>query len=263
MLDTDRSVPRRIGDTAGVTAVPGGPRDAPAAHSVRVVFCPSPPLLIPAVAGRAAAETAALRAACAEALDGMLLCGPEVVLVVGAGPAPGVRYGPGDGGDLRGFGVDLGVGFAGPLRPGGQRLPLAHTVGAWLLDEARYAGLRLGVGPGGLAEALRCLPGEVGVLAVGDGSARRTVKAPGHLDPAAASFDAAVAAALATGDVAALAALDTAEGERLMAAGVPTWRAVGAAFTGRAVPAARLRYADAPFGVGYLVADWVVGDRPR
>ena len=69
-----------------------------------------------------------------------------------------------------------------------------------------------------------------------DGSARRGVKAPGYLDDAAAPFDAAVATALADGDAAALAALDPAEGERLLAAGVPVWRAVGAALAGRASP---------------------------
>jgi hypothetical protein len=91
---------------------------------------------------------------------------------------------------------------------------------------------------------------------MGDGSARRTLKAPGYLDDAAGPFDAAVAAALAAGDAAALARLDLAEGERLLAAGAPSWRAVGAALSGRTFTA-RLHYDDAPFGVGYLVADWV------
>jgi hypothetical protein len=105
---------------------------------------------------------------------------------------------------------------------------------------------------------LRDLPGPVGVLAMGDGSARRTVKAPGYLDAAAAPFDAAVARALDEGDAAALAGLDPVEGERLLAAGVPVWRALGAALTGRAITG-RLHLDAAPFGVGYLVADWVVG----
>lgn len=224
---------------------------------VAVAFCPSPPLLPPIAAGRAAAETAALRAACADAVAALLAGAPEVVVVVGAGAASGVRFGPGDAGDLRGFGVDLSVPFAGPARPDGRRLPLAHTIGAWLLNQAGHPGARLGVGPDGLADALAGLSGRVGVLAVGDGSARRTPKAPGYLDEAAAPFDAAVSAALAAGDPAALAALDAAEAERLLAAGVPTWRAVGAALSGRAV-AATLRYDDAPYGVGYLVADWQV-----
>jgi hypothetical protein len=207
------------------------------------------------VEGRAAAETALLRAACAEAVDALLAHRPGVVVVVGGG-AHG-RFGSGDGGDLRGFGVDLDVPFAGPRRPGGRRTPLAHTVGAWLLDAAGFAGVRLGVAPADLADALAGLPGRVGVLAMGDGSARRTVKAPGYLDPAAGPFDAAVARALAAGDAAALAALDPAEGERLLASGVPPWRAVGALLAGREVRA-RLHLDVAPYGVGYLVADWLV-----
>jgi hypothetical protein len=153
--------------------------------------------------------------------------------------------------------VDVELGFAGPERPGGRRLPPAHTVGSWLLDEARWNGPRLGVAPGDLADALVRLPVPVGVLAMGDGSARRTVKAPGYLDDAAEPFDAAVAEALRSGDAAALAALDPGEGERLLAAGVPTWRAVGAALAGAAVTA-RLHFEGAPYGVGYLVADWVL-----
>jgi hypothetical protein len=101
------------------------------------------------------------------------------------------------------------------------------------------------------------LAGPVALLAIGDGSARRAVKAPGALDEAAAGFDAGVCAALRTGDPAGLAALDPAEGERLLAAGTPTWRAVGAALRG-AQFRATLHYDDAPFGVGYLVADWAL-----
>jgi hypothetical protein len=209
------------------------------------------------VAGAAAADLAVLLRACDEAVDALLAARPEVVVVAGNGVPAGVRYGAGDAGDLRGFGVDVEVPFAGWARPGGRRLPLAHTVGAWLLDRAGHAGTRLGVGPDELARALDDIPGPVGVLAVGDGSARRTLKAPGHLDPAAEPFDTAVAAALAAGDPGALAALDPAEGERLLAAGVPVWRAVGAALAGRRATA-RLHAHEAPFGVGYLVADWHV-----
>jgi hypothetical protein len=229
-----------------------------------VAFCPSPPLLVPAVTGVATDVTSGLRAAALAAVQSVLEDDPDVVVVVGGGADdPGTtgrgphRFGPGDAGDLRGFGVDLEVPFAGRARPGGRRLPLPHTLGAWLLDQAGHTGPRLGVGPDDLAATLAGLPAAAGVLAIGDGSARRSEKAPGHLDPAAAGFDAAVAAALAAGDPAALAALDPAEGERLLAAGVPVWRAVGAALQGRPV-VARLRYDDAPFGVGYLVAEWHV-----
>ena len=219
-----------------------------------MAFCPQPPLLLPAVAGTPSPELGELRAAVSAAVQALLEQRPEVVVVVGDG-ADGLRFGPGDAGDLRGLGVDLELPFAGWVRPGGSRTPVAHLIGAWLLDQAGHGGSRLGVGPDDLGTALSDVPGPVGVLAMGDGSARRSEKAPGYLDPAAGPFDAAVAAALAAGDTAALAALDPAEGERLLAAGVPVWRAVGAALDGRPV-VARLRYDDAPYGVGYLVAEW-------
>jgi hypothetical protein len=240
-----------------VSAEPGGPPVPVDRAALAVAFCPSPPLLLPPVERAPAPETTELRRACAEAVAAMLAVRPEVVVVVGDGAADGARFGTGDVGDLSPFGVLLQIPFEGRARPGGRRLPLAHTVGAWLLDEAGYCGTRVGLGPAEVAELLASLPGPVGVLAVGDGSARRSVKAPGYLDDAAEPFDAAVAAAFGSGDPAALAALDEAEGERLLAAGVPTWRAVGAALTGRSIRA-RLHHDAAPFGVGYLVADWVV-----
>jgi hypothetical protein len=222
---------------------------------VAVAFCPAPPLLLPAVEGRPDVATSSLRQACAEAVGALLAVRPDVVVVVGQGAATGERFGDGDAGDLRGFGVDAEVPFAGPARPDGRRVPLAHTLGGWLLDQAGSGVTRIGVGPDDLGVLVSTLPGRVGVLAMGEGSARRSVKAPGYLDPAAEPFDAAVAAALAAGDAAALAGLDPAEGERLLAAGVPAWRAVGAALDGRPFTA-RLHLDDAPFGVGYLVADW-------
>ena len=237
VLDTSRSVPRPHRRHCHVSAVGRSARRAGAGSrspspSARRRRCCCPPSR-----GGAAEETAgAAGAPAGDAVEALLAAAPEVGGRRGrrrAGRASGSA--PGDVGDLRGFGVDLEVPFAGraaPGRRGGCRWP--HTVGAWLLDEAGHAGARLGVGPGDLPGALAGLPGPVGVLAMGDGSARRTLKAPGYLDPAAEPFDAAVAAALAAGDAAALAGLDPAEGERLLAAGVPTWRAVGAALAGRA-----------------------------
>ncbi|PRY48755.1 hypothetical protein LY71_108133 [Geodermatophilus tzadiensis] len=228
-----------------MSSLPAGP--------VAVAFCPCPPLLLPAVAGRAAEDTAALRAACATAVGTLLAAGADTVVVVG--PDAEGHHGPGDVGDLRGFGVDLEVPLSGPVRPGGRRLPLSLTVGAALLDAAGHTGPRVGAAPGELAGAVDEVSGPVAVLAMGDGSARRSLKAPGYLDEAAAPFDAAVAAALAAGDAAALAVLDPAEGARLLAAGVPVWRAVGALLRGREVTA-ELLADEAPYGVGYLVAAW-------
>jgi hypothetical protein len=207
------------------------------------------------VEGRPAPETDALRRACDDAVIAMLTAGPRAVVVVGDGTAPGARFGAGAGGDLRGFGVDLEIPFYGAVRPDGPRTPLAHTVGAWLLDRAGFAGERIGVGPGSLADVLAGSAGPVGLLAMGDGSAQRTLTSPGYLDPAAEPFDRRVAAALERGDAAALAALDVPEGDRLLAAGTATWQAVGAALAGRSITGC-LHSAEAPFGVGYLVAHW-------
>jgi hypothetical protein len=229
----------------------------PAPGVAAVAFCPAPPLLLPAVEGRPDDTTTALRSACTDAVAALLAVRPDVVVVVGSGATAGERFGQGDVGDLRDFGVDVEVPFSVGSRPGGRRVPLPHTLGAWLLDQAGSEQVRVGVGPDDLAPLVSSLPGPVAVLAMGDGSARRTVKAPGYLDPAAEPFDGAVAGALRDGDTAALAGLDLAEGERLLAAGVPTWRAVGALLAGCSVTG-RLHLDAAPFGVGYLVADWTV-----
>ena len=239
-----------------MTAVPDEPSGWNVPTAVAVAFCPSPPLLLPEVEGRESPETVELRRACADAVDRMLAVRPEVVVVVGSGAPHGLRFGAGDHGTLRGYGLDREIAFEGRVRPDGRVLPLAHTLAAWLLDEAGFSGTRVGIGPDDLAQLLWDLPGPLGVLAMGDGSARRTVKAPGYLDDAAGPFDRAVATALADGDAAGLAALDLATGERLLAAGTPTWRAVGAALGGREI-SGRVHLDAAPFGVGYLVADWV------
>lgn len=239
-----------------MSAVPPGPPPPGARAPVAVAFCPAPPLLHPAVEGRADGATTALRHACATAVCQLLAARPEAVVVVGEQLTPGVRLGVGDVGDLRGLGVDLEISFGGRVRPGGHRVPLPQALGAWLLDQAGFPGTRVGVAPADLGRLVRDLPAPLGILAMGDGSARRSIKAPGYLDDAAGPFDAAVATALSRGDADTLRDLDPDEGARLLAAGVPVWRAVGAALSGRSITA-RLHLDAAPYGVGYLVASWV------
>ncbi|GAA1520141.1 hypothetical protein [Nocardioides humi] len=83
--------------------------------------------------------------------------------------------------------------------------------------------------------------GETGVLVVGNGSARRTEKAPGHLDPRAEEFDAALRRSFADIDPV-LAAELWADTARLD--GLPP------------LADAEVGYDDAPFGVQYWVALW-------
>lgn len=83
---------------------------------------------------------------------------------------------------------------------------------------------------------------------VGNGSARRTEKAPGHLDDRAAAFDAALGRALRDGDADSLTAVDADLSRDLWADTAHLHRLAGLG------PAARVDYDDDPFGVQY----WVV-----
>jgi hypothetical protein len=168
-------------------------------------------------------------------------------------------------GTLAPYGVDVTARW-GEDESAEPTMPLSLTLGAWLLNEAAYAGAVEGVGvpAGESAEAAarlgRRLAGRaerVALLVMGDGSARRSIAAPGYLDERAATFDASVASALARADAEALLALDAELARDLMAAGRAGWQVLaGAAHAADPEWTATLRYDDAPFGVGYLVATW-------
>jgi hypothetical protein len=143
-------------------------------------------------------------------------------------------------------------------------MPLSVTIGAWLLGRVGYAGPRHAVTvPATVADrelaALAAALAEVGRLALlvmGDGSARRSVAAPGYLDPRAAGYDAGVATALRDADAARLRSLDPALGAELLVAGVAPWRLAGHVAGAAGPLAGDVRYDAAPYGVGYLVAAW-------
>ena len=225
-------------------------------------MCPHPPLLVPAVAAGAAAELADLRRACAEAIDTLLGAEPDLVCVIGSG-ATERWYGDGDSGTLRPYGVALDVPLAGrPSRS--PALPLSLTIGSWLVQQSRWSGPRTALAvPAGTSDAsldrlsaeVTDAAGSVALLVMGDGTARRSVRAPGYLDPRAAAFDDAVIAALADADTDRLARLDPQLGAELLAAGTTPWRFLGRAGSG-AQWAGSVLYADAPYGVTYCAAAW-------
>ncbi len=95
----------------------------------------------------------------------------------------------------------------------------------------------------------------VAMLAMGDGSARKATGVPGAPDPAADTYDAEVAAALAAADPGRLARLDAALDDVLSVAGRAAWQVLAGAAAGRRMRGT-LRCAAAPFGVSYLVASW-------
>lgn len=230
---------------------------------VVAAFCPHPPLLVPALAAGAAVELDELRAVCDRTVRRLLAARPNRLIVLGGGQRARLA-GPAEVGSLAGYGLPVRAGLdhnrarAGASNGAGSApsLPLSLTIGGWLL--ARSGGhldvVGVEVGPAGDLPRLGSA-GRVGLLVMGDGSARRTESSPRYLDPRAVDFDATVAAALGSGDPAALAGLDLGLGAELLAAGVPAWRAAGALLAGTRY-AAELCHHAAPYGVGYFVACW-------
>ncbi len=215
----------------------------------------------------AAGDLAGVREACRVAVRTVWDARPDLLVLVGTAPATGPVPLAGRG-SLAGYGVGVEVTLDPAGAPGaGPAWPLSLTVGAWLLQQA-------GGVPRGTAVALygvhpaeppaRCTEvgaglarraARVGLLVLGAGTACRSEKAPGYLDPRAADFDAAVARALAAADPAALAALDPALAERLGAAGRGPWQVLAGAAGNGSYTGELLAEGD-PWGVAYLVAAW-------
>jgi hypothetical protein len=231
---------------------------------VGAAICPCPPLLARELTGQAEVLPE-LRAACAAAVAGLTAAAPDVIVV--AGPDAETAAWPADGRlDLAAYAPALAA-----RSRGGPSLPLSLGLGARLLDEAGYTGPRAFQGVDELAPSADCLrlggqlaasAPRVALLAMGDGTARRSQSAPGYLDERAAPFDAAVEVAVRAGDLGALAALDPALAADLLAAGRAAWQVLAGALTAGGPgagpaggpPATEVLYAGAPLGVAYLVA---------
>ncbi|WP_037572087.1 class III extradiol ring-cleavage dioxygenase family protein [Phaeacidiphilus oryzae] len=247
--------------------------------ALKIATVPAAPLLVPEVAAGAAPELAELREAAREAVRALREGSPEALVVVGAAADRSARgvFPPGSPGSFRPFGVDRGVRLGGAETPPDARvLPRSLAVGAWLVADAGWAeapAVGLAVGPSASPE--RCLQAgrelvedvyagqDLAVLVLADGSACRTLKAPGYLDPRAEGYDAALAAALAAADADALAALDPGLSAELQAEGRAPWQVAAGAAQAHAKAAGaqdaltgRLLREEAPYGVGYFVSLW-------
>jgi hypothetical protein len=238
-------------------------------------LCPWPPLLVRELTG-ADPVAPELRDACAAAVAALLRDSPEVVAVVGPGTAtaswPGdgrlniAAFGPGAMAADRTAAARTADRPTPPAAPGTADrpvLPPAPGIGAYLLDQAGYHGERLiwSVSADEPVTGCRKLGADLAggstrtaLLAVGDGSARRGPRAPGHFDERAGAFDAEVERAVRASDFTALLALDPALARELMATGRPAWQVLAGALEGRAGLATEVQYAGDPFGVAYLVA---------
>ncbi|MFI1304862.1 class III extradiol dioxygenase subunit B-like domain-containing protein [Streptomyces sioyaensis] len=233
---------------------------------VAAAFCPCPPLLVPEVAAGAAPELDALRAACVDAVGVLAAARPDRLVVLG--PADEAGQGPhpqGALGSFRGFGVDLDVPLGAAETVPGRGLPPSLAVGAWLLSRTDWADApveALGVARplarercAATGREIAAAAPRVALLVMGDGSACRTVKAPGYFDERAEAFDATVAHALGAADLAALTALDEERATGLQASGRACWQVAAGAAEGADLRGRLLRE-EAPYGVGYFVATW-------
>lgn len=221
--------------------------------------CPHPPLLVPGVGAGASGELDDLRAACDAAVATLVAADPDLLVVVGSaetvGPLPDGAWG-----SFSAYGVKIPVGEGS----GPPTLPLSLTIGRWLLDRGgvEIPSLLFGVTPDAPADRAAALGAalaereqRVAMLVMGDGSARRSAKGPGGLDPDAERFDADMEEALRTGSPAALMALDPARAGALLVAGRAAWQVLAGAADGSDWRG-QVRWAGAPYGVSYLVATW-------
>jgi hypothetical protein len=221
---------------------------------VRAALCPHPPLLFRELVGHRD-PAAELRSACRAAVASLAGC--DAVVVVG-GADESAEWDPALGPDVRRFGTTGARTCSG--------LPLSLGVGRRLLQETGWTGpveLQAIAWDADLAEirglAGRLAAGErsTGLLALGEGSARRGDKAPGYLDERAFGFDDALADALGSGDARALLDVDPGLADELMVLGRAAIQVLAAvAVVQGSAPKAMLDYRDDPFGVSYLVARW-------
>ncbi|MDX3523901.1 class III extradiol dioxygenase subunit B-like domain-containing protein [Streptomyces scabiei] len=231
---------------------------------VAAAVCPCPPLLVPDVAAGAAPELDPARNACADALGVLAAARPDRLVVVGPGGRD-ASYPEGTRGSFRGFGVALDVRLGRGAGNPPATLPASLAVAAWLLDRTGWADAPVeGLGVEEALPVESCVragrdlagrAGRVALLVMGDGSACRTLKAPGYLDARAAGFDAGIARALGAADLAALLALDAGLARELRACGRAPWQVLAGAAEDAGLGGSLL-YDDAPYGVGYLVAAW-------
>jgi len=230
-----------------------------------IAIIPSAPVLVPELAGTAAAELADLSAA---VLAAAALLPPRWI-VVGTGRADDVLHhdGPNSTGTFAGFGADVRVGLSAQSGSGlpvemPVEMPLCALLAAWVRGQVRpEAGARVHVyrddhdadaalayGRQLRAEIDRA-PDPIGVLIVADGVNTLTPSAPGGYDPGNADAQLALDDALATGDVAPLTRLP----QQILG------RVAFQVLAGLAEPgprSAKELYRAAPYGVGYFAGAW-------
>lgn len=253
---------------------------------VAAAVCPHPPLLVPGLGAVPGIDDeldelrAACRAACRTIVTSLVDAETDVLVVVGVaasttaeaslageltgyGPLPGRQSPAGEPAS-----TELPTGEP-PTHEPSSGLPLPLGVGAWLLaEDAGWQGDTRAATIAVAADERECLDlGErlaaagrrVALLVMSDGSASRHDGAPLTFHPRAADHDAAVVAALRSGQPDHLLALDGASARQVGSTGLSSlWVLAGAARADlSAAFDATVLYDGAPYGVGYAVSVWL------
>jgi hypothetical protein len=228
-----------------------------------VAIIPSAPVLIPELAGVAAAELADLRDAVFRCVSVL----PRRWVAIGVGSSD-QSIGPASAGTFAGYGADVQV----ALSPGTyelQPLPLCALMTGWVRGQVEpdasarvhsYAATLDQDAAVNRGRELRTQVAEaadqVGVLIVADGANTLTAAAPGGHDPDSPAVQDALDDALATGDTAALIGLPAGVVGRV-AFGVLAGLAGPTGPTEVARMTATEHYRGAPYGVGYFAGLWM------
>ncbi len=225
-----------------------------------IAIVSSAPVMVPELAGSAAAEVAGLR----EAVFAAAAALPGRWIAVGVGPAGSwdTVVAPSAVGTFAGYGADVRVALAPGDGGTTAMLPLCALIAGWVRSQVApaatvevraYAGDHTVHAAVDLGRALRveidAQPEPVGVLVVADGAHTLAPAAPGGYDPGATAAQDALDEALAVGDVGAL--------HRI--APTVVGRVAYQVLAGLAEPgpaSASELHRSAPYGVGYFVGQW-------
>jgi hypothetical protein len=192
-----------------------------------VLVLPSPRALLPWLSETDPVPE--LRAACTAAVDELTATSPERIVVVAA-PVSELNQ------------------TRGVTEPIGHRIA-RHLLGERELDEQ----VALPYEAASLIEHADAKTTALIVMA--DGSACRSEKAPGHLNPDAIPFDDVIDRALHGGDIDALARIDLEQAHELWCDGAAGFHVLAEVARGRGI-ATHVSYAEAPYGVAWWVARW-------
>lgn len=221
-----------------------------------IALTPSAPVLVPELAGAAAAEVDGFRTAAIAAAAQL----PDQWIAIGVGPSEVVLTGVR--GNFAGYGADVPVSL-GPEQVGPvAEMPLCALFAGWLRGQANPdARVSVQVHPADLDAQVAIQRGRTlrelidadaeptGVLVVADGLATLGPSAPGGEDPGASVVQVALDDALACGDVAALSELPKSVVGRVA-------YQVLAGLSGSGPSSAQELIRGAPYGVGYFVGVW-------